>query len=130
MPATVVSKFERPFALILARVGRPTTTTHIENPERTNTMLWEIALSIAEDAEGANGDRSRTKRISRAASGLCDYVHETLIDHSLADGVSVDQEFHPVVQRMIAAAMVAQYEYDEDRCGQLVADVANNMHSS
>jgi hypothetical protein len=85
-------------------------------------MLNSIALGIHEDIYGACGDLSRGECIDRAASRLCDYVFEAL---AFDWGISLPQKTLEAIMHVVAAAMVAQFEHDEEHWSRLIADICN-----
>jgi hypothetical protein len=93
-------------------------------------MDESIMLQVHEDAYGANGALSRRERIESLAERLVDYVHEVLAgDYDCGHGtwygepyaIQIPREAFRPIERLVAAAMIDQFEYDEKRTGELQA---------
>jgi len=89
-------------------------------------MLNDVALSISEDVGGANGDLDRYACIERAANQLVDYVFETLAgEYGVGSGTccpfQIPREAYWPIQCTVAAAMIAQHEYDDELWGAAFA---------
>ena len=83
--------------------------------------LSDVCLRITEDASGASGPAAmdRGARLDNAAEALGDWVYEYYLD----DGVSLDAEGFAYVRRLVAAAMIAQHDYDADLWGGVMDDL-------
>jgi hypothetical protein len=95
--------------------------------EEKNVMLKDVSLTIAEDAEGAsNVDcEDRFARIDSAAQRLCDFVYEALLDYGITYGTVIDANVYRAIHRIVAVAMIDQYEYDKESWSEVIADIAN-----
>jgi hypothetical protein len=79
-----------------------------------------IMLALREDAYGANGDLDRDERINRHAERIVDWVFEALAEQGCCDdsfyggslGVVIPHAAYGPIQRLVAAAMITQFEYD------------------
>jgi hypothetical protein len=88
-------------------------------------MLKAAARTIDEDATGAGVDHTdRNARIASAASALVDYVYEYLLDDGITYGTEIDVGVYRIMEGMVARAMLAQYEHDQET----LADVIANVH--
>jgi hypothetical protein len=67
-------------------------------------------------------DDDRRKRIGGAADDLCDWVYEHLVEDEGRLG-PFKQEHLPRIARMVAIGMMAQFEYDLKREGELIAEL-------
>jgi hypothetical protein len=79
--------------------------------------LQLTAQTINEDAYGANGDLDRRGRVHNASTALVDYVFECLLDHGIR---FQDPNIYRAIEFMIARAMIAQFEYDEEMQAELL----------
>jgi hypothetical protein len=89
-------------------------------------------MMVHEDAYGASGELSRGERIDRLAGKLVDHVCETLTAYGAGCGldaqycqVQIPNEAVGLITRLVAAAMISQFDYDEERSGEMIALVAN-----
>jgi hypothetical protein len=64
-------------------------------------------------AEDAMGHLSRSERIDALASQLCGYVRGWVRDRSSYETLEVQVEYLAIMTRMVATAMVDQYDHDE-----------------
>jgi hypothetical protein len=71
----------------------------------------------------AYGDVNRGERIGATAGRLVDYVYEALLEN----GIKCERRTYRASERMVAVAMIAQYEHDEKACGEPVACVLNPL---
>jgi hypothetical protein len=101
------------------------------------SYFGNATLSIAE--VGGHGDHKlsgdefnsddRRKRIEAAASSLCDWVSEYLIEHNgdAPYGLGIFKQEHlPTIARMVAIGMMAQHDFDPKMEGELVTAFAND----
>jgi hypothetical protein len=90
-------------------------------------MLNYVALCIDENMTGANGELSRGDCVCEAAHQLVDYVHEALWDYGIGSGpefrVHLDLEVYRAIERIVGAAMIAQYEYDQKQLAVLYKSI-------
>jgi hypothetical protein len=88
-------------------------------------MLRNAALTISADAEGSNGKQDYRQRVDSAAACLVDYVYEALHEHGpglgYGYGTVIDIGVYGAFQRIVAAAMIAQYEYDKESWDEVIA---------
>src|SRR5262245_41920201 len=88
-------------------------------------MLRKDALTISAAAEAANGELGSQQRVDSAAECLVDYVYEALHEHGpglgYGYGTVIDICVYGALQRIVAAAMIAQYEYDKESWGEVIA---------
>lgn len=82
-------------------------------------MLNYVALCIGENMAGASGELSRGDCIREAAHQLVDYVHEALWNYDIRFGpdfkIHLDPDVYRAIESIVACAMVAQYEYDDEQ---------------
>jgi hypothetical protein len=76
----------------------------------------------------------RTKRVDTAANSLCDWVFEHLME-TAGNGEwgnmgIFKQEHLPRIERMLAVAMMAQFEHDLKMEGELVAELLKDDKAS
>jgi hypothetical protein len=89
-------------------------------------MLNNVCCQISEDAYGANGDLSRSERIDRCAQQLVDFVYEVLGEDDVSfwrdckDRETAERAYR-AVERLVAIAMIGQFEYDEKVAGDMLA---------
>jgi hypothetical protein len=90
-------------------------------------MLQAAARTIDEDAMGAGVDYTdRNACIASAASCLVDYVYEYLLDDGVSYDTKIDGCVYRLIESMVARAMLAQYEYDQERCNDLIQAITAN----
>ena len=78
--------------------------------------------------EFARDDRG--KRIDRAAGALCDWTYEHLLDAGELGDEGIFKQAHlPRIQRMVAIAMMAQFEHDQEMEAHLIAELWNESSS-
>jgi hypothetical protein len=91
-------------------------------------MLRKAALTISADAEASNGELGYQQRVDSAAECLVDYVYEALHEHGpglgYGYGTVIEIGVYGALQRIVAAAMIAQYEYDKESWGEVIATFA------
>jgi hypothetical protein len=92
-------------------------------------MLKAAARTIDEDATGATGvdHTDRGARIASAASALVDYVYEYLLDDDITYGTEIDVGVYRIMETMVACAMLAQYEYDQGNCNNLIEAITDKF---
>lgn len=91
------------------------------------SMLKAAARTIDEDAMGAGVDHTdRNARIASAASCLADYVYEYLLDDGVSYDTAIDVRVYRFIESMVARAMLAQYEYDQECCCDLIQAITDN----
>lgn len=86
-------------------------------------MLNDVTKTVAWDASGTEGERTREQRIRSAAEGLCDYVYEYLADDGIDYGTPIDANVFRHVESLVASAMIAQYDADMKILETVVTDV-------
>jgi len=91
-------------------------------------MLRKAALTISADAEASDGELGYQQRVDSAAECLVDYVYGALHEHGpglgYGYGTVIDIGVYRALQRIVAAAMIAQYEYDQESWGEVIAAFA------
>jgi hypothetical protein len=99
-------------------------------------MLKDVALTIIEDATGATEVdwKDRRARIDSAAARLVDYVHEALAGHGVGMSdwhgpIRIPYEAYTPIERIVAAAMIAQYEYDREQEEALIQALTSDDKS-
>ncbi len=78
---------------------------------------------INEDAFGANGGEIMEDwngRVENAADCLIDWVYV----HSLDDSIPNQDRLYKI-RRMVAEAMIAQYDHDQKKFGEMIADMTD-----
>jgi hypothetical protein len=91
-------------------------------------MLKAAARTIDEDAMGAGVDPTdRGARIASAASALVDYVYEYLLDDGVTYGSKIDLHVYRLMEGMVARAMLAQYEHDQEQCDNLITAITDRF---
>jgi hypothetical protein len=83
-------------------------------------MLDRNAREIDANVHWANGDPERHEIIDRAASSLVNYVYEALQQRAVDYGTVVDAPVYRAIEQVVAAAMLAQHEVDEESLNQLL----------
>ena len=97
--------------------------------------LSDVAMTIAESATGANGTMSDAQIIDRAASELVDIVYEGLAETEAfmdlkADGnININQEQLAAIRRMVARAMLRQFQRDEEELNEVLARPTETSHA-
>jgi hypothetical protein len=86
-------------------------------------MLNDVAMTIVEDATGANGDLTREERITSAQRSLVDFVYECLGCDDIGFGTVIDHHVYRSIERMVAVAMLAQHKHDEEGWRELVGGI-------
>lgn len=81
--------------------------------------LGNVALSVIECIDGANGKMNRDEIVTYVANQLVDYAFEAPTAHGYGPPSfwcekHIDGGLYPVIQRMLAVAMVAQAEHDQE----------------
>ena len=86
--------------------------------------LERASLRISEDATGANGEEIADDwngRVENAADCLIEWVYVNFRDD--ADLPNQDKLYK--IRRMVAEAMVAQYDHDQKYFGEMIADMTD-----
>jgi hypothetical protein len=102
-----------------------------------NTATMTISEIGAHGDPALSGDEyrrdDRSKRIDSAASELCDWVFEYLMQAEgggeWGDMGRFKQEHLPQIERMVAVGMMAQFEHDLEREGELIAELKNKENA-
>jgi hypothetical protein len=103
-------------------------------PSGEHLMNKYISMTVHEDAYGSNGDLSRAERIEHLAGRLTDWVFEALGEYDCGAGdfwgvpyrVQIPHEAYSLIERLVAVAVINQFEYDEGQSGEMIALVATD----
>ena len=92
-------------------------------------MLKHVSLSIAENAEGANGpeNESRSACIHNASDMLTNFVCDALLVRGIDYGTVITQHVYTAISDIVAEAMVDQYNYDKRQSNELIDELLDDL---
>jgi predicted RNA-binding Zn-ribbon protein involved in translation (DUF1610 family) len=86
-------------------------------------MLKNVSMAIDDDVMGAGNvdPKDRDARINGITELLCDYVYEQLFDDDISYGTVIDLNVFRHIEWLVAAAMIAQYDWDAELWDKRIA---------
>jgi hypothetical protein len=98
------------------------------------TGFEDLMAEVAENAHGANGDLTRKCRIKATSDSLVDHVYEALAEGDCGHGgwygqqfgIQIPYEAYALIGRLIARAMVDQFDHDKKTWGEVMLSAASH----